>query len=130
MDFCELYKEAKSVINPQKLSDFVEVGGVGAALLTDKGNVYVGVCIDTGCSIGYCAERAAAAAMITAGEYIVKKMVAVNWDGGILPPCGVCREFFSQLAQDNKNTEVMVREDVVVHLADLLPYDWRGDGVD
>ncbi|WP_245629764.1 hypothetical protein [Alicyclobacillus sendaiensis] len=28
----------------------------------------VGVCIDTVCSLGFCAEHAAAAAMITAGE--------------------------------------------------------------
>ena len=41
MDFNELYEKAKGVTNPQKLSDVVEVGGVGAALLTDRGNFYL-----------------------------------------------------------------------------------------
>ena len=36
--------------------------------------------------MGFCAEHAAAAAMITAGQNLVLKMVAVNWDGEILPP--------------------------------------------
>ena len=125
MDFNDLYNKAKDVASLQKLSDVVEVGGVGAALLTDKGNVYLGVCIDTACSMGFCAEHSAAAAMITAGEHIIKKIIAVNYDGKILPPCGRCREFLSQLANENMNTEIMVKENVVVSLKDLLPYDWR-----
>ena len=40
LDFNDLYNKAKSIAKPQKLSDVVEIGGVGAALLTDKGNVY------------------------------------------------------------------------------------------
>jgi cytidine deaminase len=87
--------------------------------------VYTGVCIDTACSMGFCAEHAAAAAMITAGESQVLRMVAVNWNGGILPPCGRCREFVSQLHPENLNAEVLVGEGVVVALRDLLPYDWR-----
>ncbi|MEQ8223741.1 MAG: cytidine deaminase, partial [Candidatus Eremiobacterota bacterium] len=81
MNFDELYKKAKSVINPRKLSEYTEAGGVGAAILTESGNVYTGVCIDTACSMGLCAEHAAAAAMVTAGENRVLRMIAVNWDG-------------------------------------------------
>jgi len=125
MDFNELYEKAKGVANPQELSDLVEVGGVGAALLTDRGNVYLGVCIDTACSMGFCAEHSAAAAMITAGEHIVKKVIAVDCEGNILSPCGRCREFLSQLADENINAEVMVKENIVVSLKELLPYDWR-----
>jgi len=125
MTFDELYEQAKSVLNPRRLSDDAEAGGVGAALLTQSGKVYKGVCIDTGCSMGFCAEHAAAGAMVTAGENRVVKMVAVNWDGKVLPPCGRCREFISQLHPDNLNAEVMVRADKVVTLRELLPYDWR-----
>ena len=32
--FDELYQQAKSVLNPRRLSDEAEAGGVGAALLT------------------------------------------------------------------------------------------------
>jgi cytidine deaminase len=125
MTFDELYKKAKSVINPRKLSEYAEAGGVGAAILTESGIVYTGVCIDTACSMGFCAEHAAAAAMITAGESRVSKMIAVGWDGRIMPPCGRCREFISQLHNDNLNTEVMVGEGVIVTIRELLPYDWR-----
>jgi len=120
--FDELYEKAKSVLNPRRLSDMAEAGGVGAAILSESGAVYTGVCIDTGSSMGFCAEHAAAAAMITAGESRVLRMVAVGWDGRVMPPCGRCREFISQLHPDNLQAEVKVEEDLVVPLRDLLPH--------
>jgi cytidine deaminase len=123
--FDELYQQAKAVLKPRKLSAYAEAGGVGAALLGADGKVYTGVCIDIACSIGFCAEHAAAAAMITAGESQVLKMVAVGWDGAIMPPCGRCREFINQLHDENLQTEVMVREGLILTLQALLPYDWR-----
>lgn len=125
MQFDELYELAKSVINPRKISECAEAGEVGAAILTKSGNVYTGVCIDTGCGMGFCAEHAAAAAMITAGESHVLKMIAVGCNGGIMPPCGRCREFISQLHEENLNAEVMVKKGVIVPIRELLPYDWR-----
>lgn len=125
MTFDELYRQAQSVLNPRQLSESASAGGVSAALLTDRGNVYLGVCIDTACSMGFCAEHAAAAAMITAGESRVVKMIAIGSEGEILPPCGRCREFISQLHDDNREAEVMVGAGTVVRLKDLLPYDWR-----
>jgi cytidine deaminase len=125
MEFEELYGQAKSVLNPRRLSREAEAGGVGAAVLSESGRVYTGVCIDTSSSMGFCAEHAAAAAMITAGENRVVKMVAVNWDGAILPPCGRCREFISQLHEENLNTQVLVARETVMTLRELLPFDWR-----
>ena len=125
MEFDELYQQAKSVLNPRRLSQEAEAGGVGAAVLTGSGRVYTGVCIDTSSSMGFCAEHAAAAAMITAGESRVVKMVAVNWDGAILPPCGRCREFISQLDEENPKAEVLVARGTVMTLRELLPFDWR-----
>lgn len=72
-----------------------------------------------------CAEHAAAAAMITAGENRVVKMVAANWDGTILPPCGRCRKYISQLHEDNPSTEVLAGKGTVRTLQDLLPFGWR-----
>lgn len=123
--FDDLYRNAKATLNPRRLSNDAESGGVSAALLTESGKVYVGVCVDTACSMGFCAEHAAAAAMITAGENRVMRMVAVNLDGSVLPPCGRCREFISQLHEENFRTEVMVADDKIVSLRELLPFDWR-----
>ena len=94
----------------------------GAAILSESERVYTGVCVDTGSSMGFCAEHAAAGAMITAGESRVIRMVAVRWDGRIMPPCGRCREFIRQIHKDNLEAEVMVEEGVIVTLRELLPY--------
>jgi cytidine deaminase len=123
-DFNLMYKKAKAVLNPRRLSETVEVGGVSAAIFTDTGNIYVGVCIDTACSMGFCAEHSAAAAMITSGEHKIKKIIAIDWGGSILPPCGRCREFLLQLHIDNGNADVMVKMDTIVKLKELLPYHW------
>lgn len=123
MEFGDLIAAALEVLKPRRISDNIEAGGVAAALVTDKGNVYRGVCIDTACSMGFCAEHAAVAAMITAGENRVEKIVAVGWDKKIMPPCGRCREFLMQLG--NPDCQVMVRENCVVPLQDLLPGYWN-----
>lgn len=47
--------------------------------------------------MGFCAEHAAIAAMITAGENRIVKLVAVSSSDGIIPPCGRCREFINQI---------------------------------
>ena len=71
----ELYDAAREKLNPRVLSPFVDAGGVAAAILTDKGNVYTGVCIDTCSGLGMCAERNAIANMITNGESRIVKLV-------------------------------------------------------
>lgn len=123
MEFKDLYEAALEVLNPRQISEDVEAGGVAAALLTDRGNVYRGVCIDTACSMGFCAEHAAISAMITAGENRVEKIIAVGYDKKIWPPCGRCREFLSQLG--NPDAQVMVSEETVVTVRELLPYRWN-----
>jgi cytidine deaminase len=125
VDFDRLYAEAWRVVQPRRLSVSAESGGVGAAILTHDGHIYRGVCIDTACSMGFCAEHAAAAAMVTAGENKIAAVIAVGWDGKIMPPCGRCREFLSQLADENGDALVKVNETTVVKLNDLLPYNWQ-----
>jgi len=124
----ELIEKAVSVVNPKKVKDFL-MGDVGCALATDKGNVYLGVCIDTASGMGFCAEHNAIGSMITAGEYKIQKIVAVwkndKGDIFILSPCGRCREFMRRINEDNLETEVLLDKDKVVQLKDLLPYyDW------
>ena len=127
MDFDELRRAALDVTASRELSSTASAGDVGAALLSASGATYTGVCIDTACSMGFCAEHAAAAAMVTGGEHHVSRMVAVDTAGQVMPPCGRCREFIAQLHAHNLDAEVMVTDATVVTLRELLPYDWRAE---
>lgn len=123
-----LIERAATVVRSRKIGAYL-VGDVGAALLTDGGNVYTGVCMDISSGIGFCAEHSAIAAMVTAGEYRIQKIVAVWKDESgqvyIVAPCGRCREFMRQIHAENLATEVIMERDRVVRLAELLPYhDW------
>ncbi|NBZ88954.1 cytidine deaminase family protein [Stagnihabitans tardus] len=118
-----LIEAARAVLAPRRLSPVVEVAGVGAALRSTSGQVYRGVCIDAASGIGFCAEHAAVAAMITAGESRIASMVAVDWDGTVLQPCGRCRELVVQIDPGNGATRVILPGGVRL-MADLLPDHW------
>jgi cytidine deaminase len=121
----ELIHKAQKVVNPRKIAHGFTVGDVGCALLTDKDNLHVGVCIDVGGGIGFCAEHSAIASMITDGEQRIRRIVAVLGDGTILPPCGRCREFMRQIDENNMDhTEVLLGNDKVVKLRELMPHPW------
>jgi cytidine deaminase len=121
----ELIRAAEAVLNPRRVHGRW-FGNVAAALVTAGGNRYLGVCIDTGSGTGFCAEHAAVAAMVTAGEYQVARIVAVWRDEQgrlyVLPPCGRCREFLRQVDDRNIDTAVVVDYERSATLRELLPY--------
>lgn len=123
----ELYNAARKVQNDRKVSPFIDAGGVAAAILTKKGNIYVGVCIDTASTLGMCAERNAIANMITNGEGQIDKVVAVMEDGSVGSPCGACREYMMQLDKDSGEIEILTDLETLqtVRLKELIP-DWWG----
>ena len=122
-----LYDRAKSVRCERKLSPLMEVGSVGAAVLTDKGNIYTGICIDTACGMGMCAERNAIANMLSSGESKITKVVAVMPDGSCGTPCGVCREFMMQMGKESSDIEILLSLEPLqtIKLDKQLP-DWWG----
>jgi len=122
----QLLAAARAVLNPRRLSPTVEAGGVGAALRTPTGAIFTGVCIDAASGIGFCAEHGAAAAMVTAGEARITDMVAVDWDGRILQPCGRCRELVVQLDPANAATRVLLPGGARP-MRELLPDHWLLD---
>src|SRR5512137_106734 len=117
-----LIEKAKSVLKPRKMKSGCSVGDVGCALVTDKGNVYLGVSIDVGCGMGFCAEHSAIAAMVTHGEHVIKKIVAVVENGRPIPPCGRCREFMRQIHEENCQAEVIIGKNKSFKLKELLPF--------
>lgn len=122
-----LYDAAVAVQKERVVSPFLEAGGVAAAVLTNQGNIYVGVCIDSACSLGMCAERNAIANMITNGESQISKVVAVMPDGKVGSPCGACREMMMQLHKNSGEIEILLdlEEEKTVKLKELVP-DWWG----
>lgn len=128
----ELYDLAKQKLRPRVLSPFVEAGGVAAAVLTADGNVYTGVCIDTACTLGICAERNAIANMITNGEQLIVKLVCVMGDGRVGMPCGACSELLMQLHPDSPKMQILVdlQTEKSMSLQALMPDWWGKDRMD
>lgn len=124
----DLYAAARAVLNPRKVSEMMEAGGVAAAIEAESGKIYVGVCVDTACTLGVCAERNAIFNMITNGESGLRRVLAINSKGKTLPPCGACRELMTQLMpQDYRGVEVMLdyEKERIVTLGELTPEWWQ-----
>jgi cytidine deaminase len=121
MDERALIATATSLARPFAPSTDCTSGSVAAALVTAAGNVYTGVCIDTSCSLGFCAEHAAVAEMLKAREAEVRMVVAVDDAGKVLPPCGRCRELLWQVSTANRTTWVILGPGVGRQLVELLP---------
>ena len=122
-----LYNESLKVLKPRKVSEMLETAGVTSAVESISGKIYVGVCVDGGCTLGICAERNAIFNMLTNGEDAIKRVVAVNWDGKVLAPCGACRELMTQLMPDKyREIEVMMdyEKGEIITLGELTPRWW------
>lgn len=123
----ELYNKA---LEKQKLCNlsnkFFDAGGVSAAILTKNGNIYTGVCIDTSCSLGMCAERNAISTMITNGEFEIEKVVCTGSEGNFMMPCGACMEYMMQLSEESENIEILKNLETkeIIKLKELIPIWW------
>lgn len=126
MTDAELIEIANGLVGNFDPSRDCSAGGVAAALETVAGNVYTGICVDTHCSMGFCAEHAAVAEMLKARESQIRTIVAVTHPEGIIPPCGRCRELLWQVDDRNRDARVIVATDKSMPLSDLLPQPrWR-----
>ena len=123
----EMYEAAKKVQNGIKISDYVEAGEVAAAIYSESGKIYTGVCIDTCSTLGICAERNAIFNMITNGENAFSRVVAIMPDGKSGAPCGACRELMVQLMPHTyRDVEILLdyENEKVVTLGELTPEWW------
>ncbi len=123
----QLYRAAFDTLNPRMVSPMMEAGGVAAAVESISGKIYTGVCVDTACTLGVCAERNAIFHMIACGENAIRRVVAVGSDGKVVPPCGACREFMAQLMPDcYPSVEILLdyAAGQIVTLGQLTPRWW------
>ena len=124
-----MFAAARAVQNGRKISDYVEAGGVAAAIMSTSGKTYTGVCVDTCSTLGICAERNAIFNMLTNGEQEIRKVLAIMPSGKTGAPCGACRELMVQLMPDKyKGIEIMLDYDKerTVTLGELTPEWWIG----
>ncbi len=122
-----MLEAAKAVQGGRRISDYVEAGEVAAVVESETGRIYAGVCVDTACVLGICAERNAIFNMLTNGEHRIRRVLAVMPDGKSGAPCGACRELMVQLMpQDYGEIEVMldVESMKTAHLSELTPEWW------
>jgi len=97
-------------------------GSVGAALLSEAGDIFTGICIDARSSLGFCAEHAAIAEMLKHRQTRIRAIVAVREDDKVLPPCGRCRELLRQTDPGNWDTQVILPGGRIEPPGALLPF--------
>ncbi len=122
-----MFAAAQTVQKGRKISDYVEAGGVSAAILSASGKIYTGVCVDTCSTLGICAERNAIFHMLTEGEQEIRKVLALMTDGKTGAPCGACRELMVQLMpRTYKDVEIMLdyEREKIARLGELTPAWW------
>lgn len=127
MTYREMYELAVKNLAPKEHGPGFSSGFVSAVLEGANGKYYCGVNIDLYCGLGFCAERSAAAAMISDGETVIRRIVCVGENGNLMTPCGSCREFISLLSPENRNTRFLVdlNGEKTVALSEFLPYPWN-----
>ena len=125
-DWERLYAKARSIYGNRKINEFIEVGGVSAAILAENNEIYTGICIDSACSLGMCAERNAIANMLTNGQSKIKKILVLMDENTCGVPCGACLEFIAQVNNSYEDIELMLNWETkeVIKLKSLLPCWW------
>ncbi len=122
-----MYAAALAVQNGRKISDYVEAGGVSAAILSASGKIYTGVCVDTCSTLGICAERNAIFNMLTNGEQEIRKVLAIMPNGKCGAPCGACRELMVQLMPETYKSVGIIMDPEqprILTLGELTPEWW------
>ena len=74
---------------------------VGAALLTEKGNVYSGCNVEAAAfGAGFCAECCAVGNAISSGDRNFSVIAVASSGDELCVPCGICRQMLFEFAPD------------------------------
>jgi len=98
---------------------------VGAAVLAGSGRIYSGCNIENASyGLTICAERVALASAIAAGERTFLGLAIAGGDGTPSMPCGACRQFIAEWADEDLPISVVSAQGqrLDLTLGDLLPH--------
>jgi cytidine deaminase len=122
-DDLKLIERARELVSPTPIPGGIN-GELGAALRTDNGQIFTGICLHLVCGHGCCGEHTAIGTAVTAlNATTIDTIVVVN-QTVIIPPCGRCRELMNVLSTDGPRTWVLVSTSKKVQLKELLPSAW------
>jgi cytidine deaminase len=98
---------------------------VGAALLTESGNVYTGCNVENvsyGATI--CAERVAIGKAVSEGHTKIKAIAITSNSVDTIFPCGICRQVLTEFSDENLKVLCTDRDGNISHfkLIELLPH--------
>ncbi len=104
---------------------------VGAALLTENGNIYKGCNIENASySATVCAERSALFSAVSDGEHNFKAICIVGGKNGKITdfavPCGVCRQALSEFCGEDFKVYIGINENNIKEftLGELIPHSF------
>jgi cytidine deaminase len=103
---------------------------VGAAVRGRDGGVYSGCNVENAAyPAGTCAEQAAIAAMVAAGESRIAEVLVIGGGDTLVTPCGACRQRIREFAAPQTAIHVAGPEGVrrSFMLEDLLPFSFGPD---
>ena len=101
---------------------------VGACVLYESGNQYLGCNIENASyGLALCAERTAISCAIANGEKTKIKAIAIySPKQKKCMPCGACRQWLNEFAQDNKETKIILEDDdnkiLILNLEEIFPF--------
>jgi cytidine deaminase len=120
------YRELAEAAQKAKLNAYAPFSkfGVGAALLTADGQIFTGCNIENNSyGLTICAERVAIFKAISHGASEFKAIAIVSDDPGFTPPCGACRQVFSDLTGNIDFVMMNAKKRFkIIKLSLLLPF--------
>jgi cytidine deaminase len=112
----ELIENARAIIAERFKENYHHIG---AALRTKSGKVFSAVHLEAYVGrVAVCAEAIAIGMAAAAGDTDIETIVAVNSNGRVIPPCGICRELISDYSSD---CDVIITEVESISIGELLP---------
>ena len=101
---------------------------VGAALECADGTVFTGCNVENSSyGAAICAERTAAVKAVSEGCVRFSAIAVTNSKGGLTYPCGICRQFLSEFAEEGFRVILKDYKGHIISykLAELMPFGFK-----